>query len=241
MLASSSKGESSPGCTSRFRRRCDATHPTRSLVRRIAATVGWARLANDNLVSQLKNVNLSKYTLLEEEWARALNSGVQNRRPAVRFPHDPQLLDGFEMTEITSFEDLLADAQSEMIAVSLEYSEGEASEILIFATADGGMFTFDPFFVVNGSVVERHKLSGVDTSLDRQRALLKYGNAQLIRLAEGSTSFGRPLPTLFTLRFNVSSRSLDAEYSYEPLCEGAPTTTPLSLREDWQREIQAGL
>ena len=159
----------------------------------------------------------------------------------VRSERDHQLLDGFEMTENTSFEDLLADAQSEMIAVSLEYSKRKASEIFIFATADGGMFTFDPFFVVNGSVVERHKLSGVDTSMDRQRALLKYGNAQLIRLAGGSKSFGRPLPTLFKLRFNVSSRSLDAEYSYEPLFEGAPTTTPLSLREDWQREIQAGL
>jgi hypothetical protein len=31
----------------------------------------------DNLVSQLENVNLSKYKLIENEWARALEEGKQ--------------------------------------------------------------------------------------------------------------------------------------------------------------------
>lgn len=140
-----------------------------------------------------------------------------------------------------SFEEVLASVQSELISVSLEYSGDVASDIYAYCSTEGGVLQFDPFFVVDGVVTRRHKLPGVDTSIPRQRALVEFGNNELARLREAAKRFNRPLPTQMKLHYSSASRSLDAEYEYEPQYSNHPTLTTDELIEQWEAEVQHAL
>ena len=67
---------------------------------------------------------------------------------------------------MASLEELLADTQSEMIAVCAEYANGAASDIFVYASVEDRTLFFDPFFVVRGNVVTRGELHSHDESLD---------------------------------------------------------------------------
>lgn len=138
-----------------------------------------------------------------------------------------------------TFEEVLADVQSEMIAVSLEFGGAAVSDIYAYGATEAGVFAFDPFFVVDGVVAERHKLPGTDTSVSRQKALTHYGTEQLVRLAKAAREFERPLPTQLKLHYSVATRSLDSSYEYDLQYTNHPTLTISDLVERWQREVQS--
>ncbi|MEZ3161995.1 hypothetical protein AB1K54_15880 [Microbacterium sp. BWT-B31] len=140
-----------------------------------------------------------------------------------------------------SFEHDLADVQSEMIAAALEYVDGRASDVYVYCTTEGGVFQYDPFFVVDGKVAERHKIAGIDTSIPRQRALVKYGNQQLLRLKDAAKKYDRPLPTQIKLHYVVADGSLDASYEYEMQYTNHSSLTAADIVQEWQSEISDSL
>lgn len=142
------------------------------------------------------------------------------------------------MNEKSRFENVLSDAQSEMIAASLEYAGHGVSEVYVYASTENGAMFFDPFFVVGGEVVGRGKLLNVDTSLLRQRSLVKFGNAQLLRLWEAGAECGRPVPSQLKLHYVVASGSLDAQYEYGPQYSNHQTLTVHDISARWQNEIR---
>ncbi|WP_415855458.1 hypothetical protein [Sinomonas sp. G460-2] len=145
------------------------------------------------------------------------------------------------MTEVTSFEGVLSDVQSELIGVSLEYAGTGVSDVYAHGSIEHNTVQFDPFFVIDGRVIERHNLPGVDTSGLRQRSLLQNGAGQLQRLRSAGETFGRPVPTQLKLHYVVASGSLDATYKYEAQYSNDPSVTTEDLVDQWQVEVQKQL
>lgn len=139
---------------------------------------------------------------------------------------------------MASLEELLADTQSEMIAVCVEYADGAASDIVVYASVEDRTLFFDPFFVVRGKVVTRGELPEADTSIPRQRAMVKYGNEQLRRLYDAGEDSGFAIPTQLKLRYSVQSGSLDAEFEYEPQYSHDDSLDSSVLSRAWQSEVQ---
>lgn len=147
------------------------------------------------------------------------------------------------MSNMSSIEDLLGDVQSELISVSLEYAGGSASEIFVYASMENGTIFFDPFFdpffVVNGAVVTRGSVPGADTSIQRQKALVNYGTAQLQRLFDCYTERGLVSPTQLKLHYAVEQGALDSDLAYTPQYSDSASLHNIDLSKEWQAEIAA--
>jgi hypothetical protein len=140
---------------------------------------------------------------------------------------------------MASLQELLADTQTEMIAVCAEYANGAASDIFVYASVEDRTLFFDPFFVVRGKVVTRGELPETDTSIPRQRAMVKYGSEQLRRLYDAGEDSGFAIPTQLKLHYSVQSGSLDAEFEYEPQYSHDESLDSSVLSGSWQNEVQA--
>ena len=145
------------------------------------------------------------------------------------------------LSKIAKYQALLTETLTELVAVSLDYSGDVASDIYVYASLEANAITFDPFFVANGQVVERHKLPGADTSADQQRALLNYGTAQLRGLVQGGAKLEQAVPTEIKLHYVVGSGKTDADMKYDPQWSHTPDLSFADISERWQEEIRASL
>jgi len=118
------------------------------------------------------------------------------------------------------FEDVFSDAQSEMVSVAVEYSGGQASDIFIYFSRQGGIHTAQVRYVQQGKVVNSKDLAGVDTSPSRQMAVLRHMVAQVSRIEAAGKEFGRDAPTEGYLHYRVTTGSLDARYSNSDIPPG---------------------
>lgn len=142
---------------------------------------------------------------------------------------------------MSTYEELLVEVQSELVAASLEYAGSGVSDVYIFGSTEQNTIFFDPFFAVDGRIYERHKVPAVDTSIPRQRALVKYGNKQLRRLVEASTEFNQPLPLRLKLHYEVAKRSLDSAFEYVPLVSATVGLTEQDISDQWRASLEAEL
>ena len=145
----------------------------------------------------------------------------------------------------STFEDALAKAQSEMVAVALEYIGGRAETIYLFALSAGGAKGFDVFYRIAGDVYQTHKVNDaavggapIDTSVARQIALQKFGLGQLEALERAAAASGRPMPTLIKAVFDVSRGSLSSEIRYDDFYS-ASNRSPDEFFQEWFAEESA--
>ena len=145
----------------------------------------------------------------------------------------------------STFEDALAKAQSEMVAVALEYIGGRAETIYLFALSAGGAKSFDVFYRIAGDVYQTHKVDDanvggapLDTSVQRQIALQKFGLGQLNDLEQAAAGSGRPMPTLIKAVFEVSRGSLASDIRYDDFYS-ASNRSPDEFFQDWFAEEAA--
>ncbi|MCS3781604.1 hypothetical protein [Tsukamurella ocularis] len=117
------------------------------------------------------------------------------------------------MTE--TYDEVLADVQSEIISVALEYSGFDVDDVYVYLSTERLWHT-DIFYRQDGKIVSRAELRGADTSVDRQRPLMKYVRSQLERLVAAATEFGQPAPTEVRLHFIVPNKRLESAFSYTP-------------------------
>jgi len=136
-----------------------------------------------------------------------------------------------------TYEASLADLFSELVSVTLEYSGNAVTDIFIYASLEDGVF-FDPFFAIKREIFERHKLPGIDTSIDRQRALVKYASRQLEQFAEGCSKFSQPVPSQIKLRYVVATGRTDADLQYEPQWSNTQDVSFHDRSEEWQEQVR---
>ncbi|QOD09805.1 hypothetical protein [Rathayibacter toxicus] len=139
-----------------------------------------------------------------------------------------------------TFEELISNLFSDLVSVSLEYAEKSATDIFIYASLEGLVF-FDPFFANGTEVMTRSKLSGADTSIDRQQLLVDYGTTQLSQFVKECATFKNPTPTEIKLHYVVATGKTDVDLKYVPQWSDTPDISCHDRSEEWQEEARVML
>lgn len=140
------------------------------------------------------------------------------------------------------FEDYFSELQADMVTICMEYSEGKTDDIYIYGSYEPNMYSFDVFFKLQNVVVHAHKLSDIypdiDTSTERQSAMLDIGNKNLMSIHEICKEYGHDMPTEIKLHYNVKENSLAAKYKYELIYSNDEELLPDDIFDAWFEEIK---
>ncbi|TCP31230.1 hypothetical protein EV207_103113 [Scopulibacillus darangshiensis] len=147
------------------------------------------------------------------------------------------------------FEDHLSELQTDMVAISLEYVDDQAEEIYIYCSYEPEAYYFNVFYKIAGEFVLKHQINDrlnqktkhvYDTSIDRQKALLKIGREDLELIHKRCKKFNRDMPTEMKLKYNVKENSLNAKYNYDLVYSNDEDLLPTDIFESWVDEISNG-
>ncbi|AJM77385.1 hypothetical protein [Rathayibacter toxicus] len=139
-----------------------------------------------------------------------------------------------------TFEELVGNLFSDLVSVSLEYAEKSVTDIFIYASLEEGVF-FDPFFANGIEVMTRSKLSGVDTSADRQRLFVNYGSTQLSQFVDECAKLKNPTPTEIKLHYVVATGKTDVDLKYVPQWSHTLDISCYGRSREWQKEARVML
>jgi hypothetical protein len=138
------------------------------------------------------------------------------------------------------FEDDFSDAQAEMVYAALEYANDSVDNVYIFVYIGGKIMFTEVFFSIEGQVVEQHKVPNVDTSKERQIALMKYIGKQAERIVQAGKEYNRIFPTEYRIHYRVKSNSLDAKFQTGEIYDHI-STFPYQGCEQWKKEVSDDL
>ncbi|KGX90113.1 hypothetical protein N783_01085 [Pontibacillus marinus BH030004 = DSM 16465] len=79
-----------------------------------------------------------------------------------------------------------------------------------------------------------------DTSVDRQRVVLRIINDNIKKINDLCNEHRRDMPTEIKLVYNVENNSLEADYKYENVYSNNPLKTAVDVAEEWFEEIKNG-
>ncbi|QOS80370.1 DUF600 domain-containing protein [Paenibacillus sp. JNUCC31] len=117
------------------------------------------------------------------------------------------------------FEDYFSELQSDIVSICLEYVDKRADVIYICCYHELGEYGMDVFYKINDVFVEKHKVneiySEIDVSEERQYALLRIGNEDLLKIINLFEKYNREMPTEMKLTYDVIKNKLEATYSYD--------------------------
>ena len=118
------------------------------------------------------------------------------------------------------FEDEITELQADMVDICNEYSCGVADKIFIIASYEGLLNT-DYFYIINGSIFERHKINtsdaraDFDVSADCQKQVLNILKEDVKKIKVVCDKYNQPMPTEMRLTYEPKTKKFNAEYKYE--------------------------
>ena len=144
---------------------------------------------------------------------------------------------------MTQFEDKFMEVQVSMISLAMEYVQNQAEKVYIYAIADS-LYSFKPFYKINGLVIEMEKVNEVatkrvDDSDNMAFALLKYGTEDVMKMLDVCQEYNREHPTEMWLIYDAKKNSLDSRYSYEGRYDKDEELLPSLEFEKWFEEVKA--
>lgn len=118
------------------------------------------------------------------------------------------------------FEDQFMDIQIGMVSSAMEYVQGQAEKVYIYAIAEEGLLSFDLFYKINGYYSYIHKVNDylsikIDDSDDVMFSLLGLGLEDIQSVINLHDKEKKKHPTEMWLIYDTKSKSLDTRYSYE--------------------------
>ncbi|WP_128102972.1 DUF600 domain-containing protein [Paenibacillus sp. DCT19] len=117
------------------------------------------------------------------------------------------------------FEDYFSELQSDIVSICLEYVDKRADVIYICSYHELGEYGMDVFYKINDVFVEKHKVneiySEIVVSEERQYAVLRIGNEDLLKIINLFEKYNREMPTEMKLTYDVIKNKLEATYSYD--------------------------
>ncbi|WP_163583488.1 immunity protein YezG family protein [Gracilibacillus saliphilus] len=137
-----------------------------------------------------------------------------------------------------------------MVSICLEYVFERANKIYIYCSYEEGLISSDFFYNINGKIVERHKLNDAindvenienfsyDTSVDRQKAVVKIINDNIKEMIKLCNKYNREMPTEIKLIYDVQGNKLTANYQYDLVHTNNPNQTAKSIARSWFEEIK---
>jgi|SRR5690625_71121 len=140
------------------------------------------------------------------------------------------------------FEDYFSEPQTDMVAICMEYSEGKVDDIYIYCSWEHNLYTFNVFFKAQDIVVGKYKLNdifpGIDTSPERQDALLDIGKQNLKLINDICKEYNHDMPTEIKLYYNVKENSLQAKYKYDLVYSNRENLSYHDILDEWFEEIK---
>ena len=143
-----------------------------------------------------------------------------------------------------TFEDWLAEIQTDMIDACLEYADYKADAVYIYASYEEQTISCDYFYRIGDSLYERHKLNeiealNIDVSVQRQEACLKILNKDIEKLIDVCKDFDMDMPTEIKLIYDVKRNHVSADYEYELQYSNTAELMADDLAEAWfEQELQ---
>ena len=149
------------------------------------------------------------------------------------------------------FEDHLADIQTDMVAVCVEYADHQADDLYIYCSFEPNMYAFDVFYRINGQVVRKHQLNQAvqqtgnlqtyeyDVSDNRQLAMLKIGIKNLKKIRKKCEEYNRDMPTEIKLYFDVKQNKLSGKYRYDLVYSNSEVLLPDHIFDAWFEEVKS--
>lgn len=139
---------------------------------------------------------------------------------------------------MSTHEALLSDVISEIVGACLDYAGDAVTDVFVYASLEAG-YSVDVFFAQGPNIVRKHKLAGVDTSTQRQDALLKFGISQLEKLASESAKLGVATPTNIQIHYVLQSGAVEANFASTPQWTNHPDMYVTDLVDSWIARVQA--
>jgi hypothetical protein len=142
-----------------------------------------------------------------------------------------------------TFENKFMEVQAGMISLAMEYVQNQAEKLYIYAIADS-LYSFKPFYKINGIVIGMEKVNEVvtktvDDSDNMAFALLKYGTEDMQKLQDVCQKYNREHPTEMWLIYDTQTNSLNSRYSYEGRYEKDEELLPRLEFEKWFEEVKS--
>lgn len=145
------------------------------------------------------------------------------------------------------FEDYFSEIQADMIEICLEYVHDKAEKIYIYASHEEGFISTEFFYKINGKIVQRHQLNEAtpngesiyDTSIGRQKAVLKILNEDIEKIVKLCKEMQRDVMTEIKLVYDVSANQLEAEYKYDLVYSNDPVKDADDIAEEWFEAVQS--
>lgn len=143
---------------------------------------------------------------------------------------------------MTQFEDKFMEVQVGMISLAMEYVQNQAEKVYIYAIADS-LYSFKPFYKINGVVIEMEKVNEVatkkvDDSDNMSFTLLKYGTEDVMKLVDVCQEYNREHPTEMWLIYDAQKNTLNSRYSYEGRYDKDEELLPRLEFEKWFEEVK---
>ena len=142
-----------------------------------------------------------------------------------------------------TFEDKFMEVQVGMISLAMEYVQNQAEKVYIYAIADS-LYSFKPFYKINGIVIEMEKVNEVvtktvDDSDNMAFALLKYGTEDMQKLQDVCQEYNREHPTAMWLIYDAQKNTLNSRYCYEGRYDKDEELLPRLEFEKWFAEVKS--
>ena len=138
-----------------------------------------------------------------------------------------------------SFEDMFTEIQKDMIEIGLEYVNDNAQVVYIYGSCEGHTLCGDVFYKINDKILRKHKLNDAgngceyDVSLNVQKQVLQIINEDIHKIKDLCESNGRPMPTQIKLKYDVLTKSVNADYSYDLIYSDSNDKTFVDAFNEW--------
>ena len=140
------------------------------------------------------------------------------------------------------FEDYFSEIQADMVSICLEYVQGKADKIYIYTCFEPKIKSCGYFFIINGKLLERHKITQElpECDIELQREVGDILMEDLRKLNTICKQFNQPMPTEIKMIYNVKKNSLSVNYQYDLILssESELLALPQDVEDAWFQEIK---
>jgi hypothetical protein len=123
--------------------------------------------------------------------------------------------------------------------------------IYIYCSFEQNALTSNVFYRINNTLVKKHKLNDAagagndaslyDTSLDRQRVVVKEINKDIEKIHALCMKYQKPMPTEIKIVYDVARNNMKAEYQYDLIYSGTEDKSAMMICDQWFDTVKKSL
>ena len=129
------------------------------------------------------------------------------------------------------FEDSISDILTDMVGYALDYCNKSVDDIYIHCSNENNCISSNVFFKKNGNKLKRNQIKNQEPS--QQQELIHYINKKIKDIENVCIDHKQPIPTEIKLFYEVSSKNLKSDFSYENLYSDSDTVVVQDVFDMW--------